>query len=93
MEPIRFSAKIRYWDPAKGSGLAVVDIPVEHVEALGGLKQQRARGTLAGVEYASNVMPAGSGRLTLSVSKSMMAASHSTVGRDVDVEIRGIGRD
>ena len=64
-----------------------------HVETLGGPKQQRARGTLAGVEYASNVIPAGSGRLTLSVSKSMMTASHSTVGEDVDVEISGIGRD
>ena len=30
MEPIRFTGKIRYWDPTKGSGLAVVDIPSEH---------------------------------------------------------------
>ena len=93
MEPIRFTGKIRYWDPTKGSGLAVVDIPGDHVRDLGGLKQQRARGTLAGAEYASSVMPAGNGRLALSVSKAMMAASHLTVGDDADIEISGIGRD
>lgn len=93
MEPIRFAGRIRYWDPAKGSGLAVIDIPAEHVPALGGLKQQRARGSLSGVGFTSNVMPAGSGRLALSVSKAMMAASHRTVGEDAEVVISGIGRD
>ena len=38
-------------------------------------------------------MPAGNGRLALSVSKAMMAASHLQVGDDADVEISGIGRD
>ncbi len=93
MEPIRFRGTIRYWDVTKGSGLAVVDIPSEHIRALGGLKQQRARGALAGAEYASSVMPAGNGRLALSVSKAMMAASHVAVGDEAEVEINGIGRD
>jgi hypothetical protein len=68
-EPIRFSGEIRYWNPERASGLAVVDLPEQHVQALGGLKQQRARGTIAGAEFTSNVMPAGGGRLALSVSK------------------------
>ena len=93
MDAIRFVARIRYWDPAKAAGLAVVDIPAEHVPALGGLKQQRARGSLAGADFASSVMPAGNGRLALSVSKAMMAASHLAVGDDADVEISGVGRD
>ena len=59
MEPIRFTGTIRYWDVTKGSGLAVVDIPSEHIQVLGGLKQQRARGSLAGAEYASSVMSLG----------------------------------
>ena len=80
-------------DPAKSAGLAVVDIPPDHIQALGGLKQQRARGALAGAAFASSVMPAGNGRLALSVSKAMMAASHLQVGDDADVEISGIGRD
>ena len=93
VDPIRFCARIRYWDPAKSSGLAVVDIPVEHIPTLGGLKQQRARGSLAGADFASSVMPAGKGRLALSVSKAMMAASHLAVGDGADVEIIGVGRD
>jgi hypothetical protein len=93
MEPIRFRGTIRYWDVTKGSGLAVVDVPSEHVQALGGLKQQRARGSLAGATYSSSVMPAGDGRLALSVSKAMMATSGLTIGDDGEVEISAIGRD
>ena len=93
MDPIQFTARIRYWDPAKSAGLAVVDIPAEHIPTLGGLKQQRARGSLAGADFASSIMPAGNGRLALSVSKAMMAASELTIGDDADVEISGVGRD
>lgn len=91
--PIRFAGTIRYWDPAKGSGLAVVDIPVEHIQAFGGLKQQRARGVIAGSTFASNVMPAGSGRLALSVSRAMMGDAHLAVGDEAQIEITGVGRD
>jgi uncharacterized protein DUF1905 len=93
VESVRFSATIRYWNPDKGSGLAVVDIPVDHVQALGGLKQQRVRGTLDAVEFTSNVMPAGSGRLALSVSRAMMSASHLTIGKVAEVEITKVGSD
>ncbi len=50
VEPIRFAGPIRFWDPATSSGLAVIDIPAAHVQALGGLKQQRVQGTLGGIE-------------------------------------------
>jgi hypothetical protein len=93
MVPIRFTATIRYWDPAKGSGLAVADVPPDHVAAFGGLKQQRVRGTIQGEDFTSSVMPAGGGRLALSVSKAMMAAANRSVGETVEVEISGIGRD
>jgi hypothetical protein len=79
--------------PHQVGGLAVVDIPVDHIHVLGGLKQQRARGSLSGAAFASRVMPAGNGRLALSVSKAMMTASHLQVGDDADVEISGVGRD
>lgn len=36
-------------------------------------------------------MPAGGGRLALSVSKAMMAASHLAVGDQADVDISGVG--
>ena len=93
MKPIRFAARIRYWNPDRASGLAVCDIPAEHVTALGGLKQQRARGRIGGAEFASNVMPAGGGSLALSVSKAMMRSAHVGVGDETEIEIHAVGRD
>jgi hypothetical protein len=52
MEPIQFVGQIRYWNPEKSSGLAVADIPAPHVQALGGLRQQRVRGTIGGADFA-----------------------------------------
>lgn len=93
MEPIRFSGQIRYWDPARSSGLAVIDIPAAHVQALGGLRQQHVEGTLGGTGFGSNVMPAGNGRLALSVSKALMAAARLSVGDDAEIVIARVGRD
>lgn len=91
-EPIRFTGQIRFWSPEKGGGLAVLDLPNEHIAALGGLKQQQARGRLNGADFASNLMPAGGGRLALSVSKAMRKAARAEVGEQVQVEILGVGR-
>ena len=92
MEPVRFSSRIRYWNPERQSGLAVADIPGEHIATLGGLKQQKVTGTLGGQRFASNVMPAGGGRLALSVSKAMMTAAGAAVGDEADIEITAVGR-
>jgi hypothetical protein len=62
----------------------VVDIPAEHIPALDGLTQQRARGSLAGADFASNVMPAGGGRLALGVSEAAVSdgrAGSTAIGR------------
>ena len=93
MEPIRFTGKIRYWNPEKASGLAVADVPAPHVPALGGLKQQKVRGRLGGAEFASNLMPAGGGRLALSVSKAMMSAANLAIGDETKIEITAVGPD
>jgi Domain of unknown function (DUF1905) len=93
VEPIQFSGEIRYWKPERRSGLAVVDVPGDFLEALGGLKQQRARGKIAAAEFASNVMPAGGGRLALSVSRAMMSAAAVDVGDVVEFEITSVGQD
>jgi hypothetical protein len=93
MEPIRFRSAIRYWNPEKQSGLAVADIPNEHVAAVGGLKQQRVHGRIGGVEFTSNVMPAGSGRLAVSVSKAMQRDAGVGMGDPIEVEITSVGRD
>ena len=93
MEPIRFAGKIRYWNEERSSGLAVADIPSSHIQTIGGLKQQRVRGTLGDAEFASNVMPAGGGRLALSVSKAMMTAAKVGIGDEAEIEITSVGRD
>ena len=93
MDPIRFTGQIRYWNPEKASGLSVADVPPAFVDAFGGLKQQRVRGTLGDAAFTSNVMPAGGGRLAVSVSKAMMTAAGLAVGDDGDFEITAIGRD
>ena len=93
MEPIRFDGQIRYWDPAKGSGLAVVDVPEAAVHALGGLRQQHVAGTIGGIEFASNVMPSGGGRLALSVSKAMLSVAGLAVGDAAEFVIVRVGRD
>src|SRR5215831_7850100 len=87
MDSKRFRATIRYWRPEQPSGLAVADVPSEHIASLGGLKQQRVRGTINGAEYTSNVMPAGGGRLALSVSKAMLRTAGVGVGDAADFEI------
>ena len=93
MDPIRVGSEIRYWNPEKRSGLAVADIPGEHIGAIGGLKQQRVRGRIGGAGFTSNVMPAGGGRLALSVSKAMQRDAGVGIGDAIDVEITAIGRD
>jgi hypothetical protein len=65
----RCTSTVRRWKPEAAGGLCVADLPAEVAAALGGLKQQRVRGTLNGAEFASNVMPAGGGGLCLSVAR------------------------
>src|SRR5688572_24102340 len=93
VQQIRFLGAVRHWKPDQPGGLAVADIPPEHVPEIGGLRQQLVRGVLGGVPFASNVMPAGGGRLALSVSKAMLAAAGIGVGDEVEIEITGIGRE
>jgi hypothetical protein len=93
MVPIRFVRQIRYWKPERPGGLAVVDAPERLVEAIGGLKQVRVRGTIGTTDFVSSVMPAGGGRLALSVSKAMMTAAGVTVGDEAAFEITAFGRD
>ena len=93
LDPIRFTSTIRYWDPAKGSGLAVADVPAALIPLVGGLRQQRVQGSIAGQPFASNVMPAGAGRLALTVSKQMMKSAAVDVGDTVEIAIAAVGRD
>ena len=85
-----FRSAIRYWRPERQGGLAVADIPPDVTATLGGLKQMRVTGSIGGAEYTSNTMPAGRGRLALSVSRKMLAAAGLAVGDEADFEIERI---
>ena len=89
-DPHRFRGTIRYWRPERAAGLAVVDIPADIATALGGLKQMRVRGVLGGAAHTSSTMPAGGGRLALSVSRKMLDAAGMSVGDEGDFEIEKI---
>jgi hypothetical protein len=91
MDALRSWGRIRHWNPERGSGLAVVDVPAELIPALGGLRQVRVRGTIGSVEFTSNVMPAGGGRLALSVSKAMMTAAGVAVGDTAEFAVTSVG--
>jgi len=93
MDPLSFAGPIRYFRPEAAKGLAVVDVPAELVPALGGLKQQRIRGTINEADFASSTMPAGAGRLAISVSKAMMAAGGVAVGDAARFVVTGLGRE
>ncbi len=83
----RFRGAVRYFRPERASGLAVIEIPGKIATELGGLKQMRVSGTLNGVRFTSNTMPAGGGVLALSVNKQLLGAAKLMVGDKADVEI------
>jgi hypothetical protein len=85
--PMRFRGKVRYFRPEQSSGLAVMDIPKDVATKLGGLKQMRVRGTLNGVEFTSNTMPAGGGVLALSLSRKLLDSAGLKVGAKADVDL------
>lgn len=93
VQPVAFTASVRFWNEGKRSGLAVVDVPDEHVAELGGLRQQQVHGRLNDVPFTSNVMPAGGGRLAMTVSKALLKAAGIAPGDGAEVRIERVGRD
>jgi hypothetical protein len=85
-----FRGRIRFWRPERAGGLAVVDVPPDVTTMLGGLKQLRVKGTLDGVDFTSNTMPVGGGRLALSVSKPMLAAAGLSVGDEAEFQVERV---
>jgi hypothetical protein len=89
----KFVGTVRFWDPDAGKGLAVIDVPAPVATALGGLKQMRVSGTLNGIEFRSSTMPAGGGRLALSVTKATLTAAGLRIGDSAAVEVERVGAD
>ena len=89
--PVTFRGRVRWWDPAKGAGLAVVDVPDDLVAGLGGRRQMRLGGTLGGAPFTGSGMLVAGGGYRVGVSKAALQAAGVVVGDDVDVAIARAG--
>jgi hypothetical protein len=79
----RFTAELE----AARSGGAVVLLPGEVANALGGLKQMRIIGTVNGVPYHSSTMPYGGRGLLMGVHKATREAAGARLGDSVEVVV------
>ena len=82
-----FHSTVRYFRPERASGLTVADVPPDVAARLGGLKQLRVRAIVNGKEFTSNTMPAGGGKLALSLNKAILKDCGLSVGDEVELEI------
>ncbi len=56
MATVRFHGQIRRWREEALGGLAVIDIPGEHVATLGGRRQMRVNGSLGDAPFSGSTM-------------------------------------
>jgi hypothetical protein len=82
---VTFHGVVRHWDPEKGAGLAVVDVPAELVAEFGGRRQARVTGTLNGAEFTGSTMLVAGGGFCVGVSKAALKAAGASVGDDVEL--------
>jgi NaMN:DMB phosphoribosyltransferase len=86
-DKVTFRGRVRYWDPAKGGGLAVVDVPADVVERLGGRKQYRVAGTLGAEPFSGSGMLVAGGGYCVAVSQAALKAAKADIGDEVVVSI------
>ena len=84
---VKVSGRIRQWSDDKPGGLAVVEIPADLVEPLGGRRQMRVTGTLEGKPFTGSTMLVAGGGFCVGVSKAAMKAAGVTLGDEVRLEI------
>ena len=82
-----FRGRVRRWREDKPGGMAVIDIPLDLVQELGGRRQMRMAGTLDGVPFTGSTMLVAGGGFCLGVSRAALDAAGLAVGEDVDVEL------
>ena len=87
MTDVAFTGRVRHWREDPPGGLAVVDIPAEHVPALGGRRQYRVNGTLNGTAFSGSTMLVAGGGFCVGVSKAALSAAGVSVGDAVAVTL------
>jgi bacteriocin resistance YdeI/OmpD-like protein/uncharacterized protein DUF1905 len=73
-------------EAARGGG-ALVELPADVLDELGGGKRFRVLGTLNGVDFASSTMPMGGGRVCLGVHKATREQAGVAPGDTVRVSL------
>ena len=86
-DPVVFRGRVRWWDPEKGSGLAVIDVPAAFVAGLGGRKQARLAGSLGGVPFTGSGMLVAGGGYCVGLSKAALKAAWIGVGDEVEIVV------
>lgn len=87
VEGVRFSGRIEFFDPDAGKGLAVIEIPAEHVATLGGRRQFRVTGTLNGTPFTGSTMARKGGSFCVAVSKAALASAGLGMGDQAEVTL------
>src|SRR5262245_37345796 len=84
---VKFRGTVRRFREDSPGGLAVVDVPAELVEKLGGRRQMRVTGTLNGAAYTGSTMLVAGGGFCVGVSKAALTAAGASVGDEVELSI------
>jgi uncharacterized protein DUF1905 len=88
---VAFSGKVRRWREDKPGGLAVVDVPSDLVDKLGGRRQMRVTGTLGNATFTGSTMLVAGGGLCVGVSRAALKAAGAALGDDVELSIAPAG--
>ncbi|WP_412542902.1 DUF1905 domain-containing protein [Longispora sp. K20-0274] len=84
---VEFRGTVRQWRDDKPGGLAVVDVPADLVDQLGGRRQMRVSGTVEGAPFTGSTMLVAGGGLCVGVSRAALRAAGASVGDDVVLSI------
>jgi hypothetical protein len=87
-EQIEFTARIRHWREDPPGGLAVIDIPAELVDRLGGRRQWKVGGTVNDSPFTGSTMLVAGGGYCVGISKAAMKTAGVAVGDAVEVVLR-----
>jgi hypothetical protein len=82
-----FRGRVRRWREDKPGGLAVIDVPLDLVDELGGRRQMRMAGSLNGVPFSGSTMLVAGGGFCVGVSRAALKTAAVSVGDDVEVQL------
>jgi hypothetical protein len=88
-----FKGRVRQWREDKPGGLAVVDVPADLVDKLGGRRQTRVTGTLNSAPYTGSTMLVAGGGFCVGVSRPAVKAASASLGDEVELSIKPAARD